>query len=172
MARDLFRTLLQEHTRAEQQDLIGQIASPVHLIPYDVTGTLMPTAHVTINNPTGIVLICNIPIAANNQELRHAAVGSPVRMKRSRSGRLEIIGIDKRATGTLFNYVLNISTAVLTSGAITVSGGIDLAGNTSSLSFRPLTLGELASVTSAGFGETPLQATGIFNGSSTLLGLA
>lgn len=143
--------------------------SSVTLIPYDVAGTLMPVAHVVMNTPTGITLICNVPVAANNQEMRHAALGSPVRLKRSRTGRLEIIGLDKRAPGTLYNYVLNISTAVVTSGAITVSGGINSAGNVSSLSAHLITLGGLASATSVGFGVTPLQAIGLYNASNTLI---
>lgn len=160
MPRDLLRVLLQESARAEQSDMTGQIMSVVTLLPYDTTGALMPVAHVALNTPTGIMLVCHVPVAANNQELRHAALGSPVRLKRSRTGRIEIIGLDKRAPGTLYNYTLNISTAALTSG------------NVSALSARPLTYGELASATSAGYGDTPFGATGIFNQSGTLLTLS
>ena len=131
--------------------------SPVTLLPYDTTGALMPVAHVSMNTPTGIVLVCNVPVAANNQELRHAALGSPVRMKRSRTGRLEIIGLDKRAPGTVYNYTMALSTGALTSG------------NVSALSARPLTYDELQSATSLGYGQTPYGAVGILNASNTLI---
>lgn len=137
--------------------MTGQIMSPVTLIPYDSMGSVMPVAHVVLNTPTGIVLVCNVPVAANNKVMDHAALGSPVRLKRSLTGRLEIIGLDKRAPGTLYNYTMAISTGILTSG------------NVSALSGRALTYGELASGTSAGYGDTPYGAMGVFNGSSTLL---
>ncbi len=159
MPKDLLRILLHEHSRATQEDMVGQIMSPVTLLPYDNMGRLMPVAHVTMNTPTGIVLICNVPVAANNQVMQHAALGSPVRLKRSRTGRLEIIGLDKRAPGTLYNYTLAISTGLLTSGHV------------SGINARALTYGELASATSGGYGQTPYGATGIFNGSSTLMTL-
>ena len=85
MSRDLLRILLQETARAEKTDIVGQILSPVTLLPYDSTGALMPVAHVSMNTPTGIVLLCNVPIAANNQVMQHATLGSPVLMKRSLS---------------------------------------------------------------------------------------
>ena len=157
MPKDLLRILLAEHTRANQEDMVGQIMSRVRLLPYDSMGGLMPVAHVVLNTPTGIVLICNVPVAANNKVMEHAALGSPVRLKRSRTGRLEIVGLDKRAPGTLFNYTVAISTGVLTSG------------NVSAVSGRALTYGELASATSFGYGQTPYGALGVFNGSSTLL---
>ena len=159
MPKDLLRILLQEHTRATEHEMTGQIMSPVTLLPYDNMGRLMPVAHVTMNTPTGIVLICNVPVAANNQVMQHAALGSPVRLKRSRSGRLEIVGLDKRTPGTLYNYTLAISTGLLTSG------------NVSGINTRTLTYGELASATSGGYGQTPYGAIGIFNGSSTLMTL-
>ena len=117
----------------------------------------MTVAHVVLNTPTGIVLVCNVPVAANNKVMEHAALGSPVRLKRTRTGRLEIVGLDKRVPGTLYNYTVAISTGVVTSG------------NVSAVSGRTLTYGELASATSAGYGATPYGAIGVFNGSSTLL---
>ena len=158
MPRDLLRQLLQETARAEQNDLVAQTASTVTLLPYDTTGALMPVVHVVMNTPTGIVLLCNIPVAANGQEMRHAALGSPVRLKRSRTGRIEVVGLDKRAPGTLYNYTLTISTGALVSG------------NTSAITTRLLRYEELASATSTGYGETPFGAIGVFNQSSTLLG--
>ena len=157
MARDLLRVLLQETARAEKADMVGQIMSPVTLLPYDSTGALMPVATISMNTPTGIVLLCNIPVAHISQELRNAALGTPVLMKRSRTGRLEIVGLDKRAPGTLHNYTLVISTGVLTSG------------NVSALSAAPLTYEALACATSVGYGETPYGAIGIYNGSGTLI---
>ena len=157
MPRDQFRLLMQEFHRAEEPDKVGQLASPVILLPYDATGALMPVAHVVMNTPTGITLVCHVAVAANNQEMRHAALGSPVRLKRSRTGRLEIVGLDKRAPGTLYNYTLNLSTAVMTSG------------NVSALTTRVVNLGELASVTSVGFGQTPLAAVAMYDASSNVV---
>lgn len=157
MPKDMLRILLQEHSRASREDMVGQIMSQVTLLPYDSMGNRMPVAHVVMNTPTGIVLVCNVPVAHIGQELRNAALGTPVRMKRSRTGRLEIVGLDKRAPGTVHNYTMAISTGVLTSGAV------------SAISGRPLTYGELGSATSAGYGETPYGAVGVFNGSNTLL---
>lgn len=157
MPRDQFRILLQEHSRAEQQDMTGQIMSQVVMLPYDSNGELMPTAHVAINMPTGIIIVSHVPIAANNKELGHAAMGSPVRLRRSRTGRLEIIGLDKRAPGTVYNYTLNLSTMVTTSG------------NVSGFSAYPLTYIQLTSFTSIGYGQTPFGALGMFDPSGNLI---
>jgi len=106
---------------------------------------------VVVNMPTGVVFMSHIPIAANNKELGHAALGSPIRLKRSRSGRVEIIGLDKRTPGDIQNYTLNISTMVTTSG------------NVSGFSAYPLTYIQLTSFTSVGYGQTPFGAVGMFD---------
>lgn len=160
MPRDMLRLLLQETVRAEQDMMTGTIASQVILLPYDVAGIVMPTAHVIMNTAGGIKLVCHIPIAQNNQELRHAVIGSPVQIQRSRTGRLEIVGLAKRDPGTVLNYTMNLSTASM------------ISGNVSALSAHAVTLGELASVTSVGFGQTPLAAVGIFNFSGTFVTFA
>lgn len=157
MPRDQLRILLSEHSRAEQQDMTGQTVSPVILLPYDTAGELMPTVHVQLNTPKGLVLVCHVPVAANNQELKHVTMGSPVRLKRSRTGRIEVVGLDKRTPGTIYSYTLNISTAVLTSG------------NPSALSASVVTFGALASVTSIGFGQTPFGAIILTNASGTIV---
>ncbi len=159
MPRDQFRLLMQEFHRAEEPDKVGQLASPVILLPYDATGALMPVAHVVMNTPTGITLVCHVAVAANNQEMRHAALGSPVRLKRSRTGRLEIVGLDKRAPGTIHNYTLRLSSAELVSG------------NVSALTTRVVTYGELASVTSTGYGQTPFGAVAMYGATSNLISI-
>lgn len=168
MPRDLFRVLLDEHSRAQEHDMTGQIMSTVTLLPYDVPGVLMPVASVVINGQRGITLLSDVPIAANNQELLHATLGSPVRLKRSRTGRVEIVGLDKRTPGTLYNYTVPISAGM---SAWTISAFTPVSGNVSAISARVLQYGELVSATSFGYGDAPYGAIGIYNQSGTLLGL-
>ena len=155
--RDQFRILLQEHTRAEKTEITGQVVSQVTLLPYDTNGELMPCVHVSVNMPSGVHIISSVPIAANNLVLQHVGLGSPVILKRSRTGRVEVVGLDKRTPGAIYNYKFVVSTGSMISG--NVSG------------YRPLVLNyaQLASFTSIGYGQTPFGATALFDPSSVFI---
>ena len=157
MPRSQLRILLQEHTRAEKTELTGQVVSQVYLLPYDTNGEIMPCVHVAVNMQTGVQIISSVPIAANNLVLQHVGLGSPVVLRRSRTGRVEVVGLDKRTPGTIYNYQFTVSTGSLTSG--NVSGFIP----------RVLTYIELTSFTSIGYGQTPFGATALFSPSSAFI---
>jgi len=157
MPRDMLRVLLAEHTRAEKTELTGQVLSQVTLLPYDTNGEIMPCVHVAVNMPSGVHIISSVPIAANNLTLQHVGLGSPVILKRSRTGRVEVVGLDKRTPGFIYNYQFTVSTGVMVSG------------NVSGFSPRVLNYAELASFTSIGYGQTTFGATGIFSPSSAFI---
>lgn len=93
----------------------------------------------------------NVPIARGNRDLLYAEVGAAVRLRRTESGRYEVVGFSKEAPGTYIRLPVHLATFVL--GPATDE----------TLTGRPLTLGELATI-GGGFGMCPFGAIGIFKG--------
>ncbi len=156
MPRDLIRIWFAERVAGHSPELDGEILTRPTLAVFDTGGTLMPVATVRISSD----IISAVPITDNSHDLLYAQPGTPVRLRRSPTGRLEITGLSKRAFGAVMRYTLDISTGVVTSGA------------TTDFSTHQVTLGELATATSGGFGETPLAAIAIVNASGTIIGLS
>ena len=92
-------------------------------------------------------------------------------MTRSPSGRLEVTGISKRGYKNTYTYVIDIP--VLTPDCSTGGSALTPALVTfiSAIGFsrRNTNLGELASVTSGGFGETPFYAVVLLDADGNIL---
>lgn len=99
----------------------------------------------------------NVPIAKGNRDVVYAEVGSAVRLRRTASGRYEIVGFSKEMPGSYIRVPVNLDTLTI--------GPIEDIGITA----RVLTLGELA-LYGGGFGVIPLGAVAIFRG-STFIGI-
>jgi hypothetical protein len=99
----------------------------------------------------------NVPIARGNDALIYADVGSAVRLRRSTSGRYEVIGFSMRMPGTNTRVPLNLED-------LTFAPVEDIT-----LTARALTFGELAT-SGGGFGVVPLGAVGLYRG-SLLIGI-
>lgn len=166
MPRDLLRILLAERAQATIPEMDGEIISRFTLVPFDTGGTLMPVAEVRIGGD----IISGVPVAANNQELLEAIPGTPVRLRRSQTGRIEIVGLSKRAFGNTYSFTLVLPRSLpTTSGGLITTSSILISGAVSGFSSRTVTLGELATI--SGFGFTPLEALALYNQSNTFLRL-
>lgn len=100
------------------------------------------------------VILRNVPIARNNRSLVFTDAGSAIRLRRTDSGRYEIIGLSNELPGTYTTFSVNLED--FTFGAVT-----DLT-----IVSRLLTYAEL--VTFGGYGTIPYGAIGIFKGGALL----
>lgn len=103
----------------------------------------------------------NVPIAQGNNEILYADVGAAVRLRRSGSGRYEVIGYSKRLPGTYTRVPVRIPDPGL--GPVPYEFGT--AANVG-LSARRLTYGELATI--GAYGTTPYGAIGRFRGDTLI----
>jgi hypothetical protein len=99
----------------------------------------------------------NVPIAQGNNELLYADAGAAVRVRRSSSGRYEVVGFSKRLPGTYTRVPVRIPAPGL--GPVPYEFG---AATSVGLSARRLTYGELGTIGS--YGTTPYGAIGRFRG--------
>jgi hypothetical protein len=97
---------------------------------------------------TGTILR-NVPVASNNQNLRYADVGNAVKIERTSTGTWSVTGFSVQLPGTRIRYPIDLTTG-------TIGSAVD-----SSVTARPLTLGELSTL-GPGFGYTPFGASGVF----------
>lgn len=167
MPRDYFRVLFDERIKAREGKITGETLSKFKLVPFDNAATLMHVADIKISN----TIVSAVPLATNNRELLYAAIGTPVELSRSPSGRLEVTGLSKRSFNNVFCYTLDIP--VLTPDASNSGSALTPALVTSiavlGFKIRCSTLGELVLVTSGGFGETPLQAVVLLDAAGAIL---
>jgi len=156
MPRDYFRQLFDERVKAREGKIIGETLSKFKLVPFDNAATLMHVADIKISN----TIVSAVPLSTNNRELLYAAIGTPVEMTRSPSGRLEVTGLSKRGFNNVYCYTLDIPVLTLdcsqSASAFTPATLTSLT--TLGFSRRGTTLGELATATDGGFGETPFGA--------------
>lgn len=111
-----------------------------------------------IDNNTGdevVTPLRNVPIAAANKDLIYTDVGSAVRLRRSDSGRWEVVGFSKRRVGTY----TRIGVFIPEPGFDPIPYTIGTPANIG-LVARALTYDELALY--GGYGVVPYGATGIF----------
>lgn len=111
-----------------------------------------------IDNNSGdevVTPLRNVPIAAANKDLIYTDVGSAVRLRRSDSGRWEVVGFSKRRVGTYTR-----------TGVVIPEPGFDpipyTIGTPENIGLvaRALAYDEL--ITYGGYGVVPYGATGIF----------
>lgn len=111
-----------------------------------------------IDNNTGdevITPLRNVPIAAANKDLIYSDAGAAVRLRRSDSGRWEVVGFSKRRVGTYTRTPVDIPEPGFGPIPYTIGTVADIG-----LLARALTYDEL--ITYGGFGIAPYGATGIF----------
>lgn len=117
----------------------------------------------------------NVPIARANRNLAYAEVGAAVRLRRSESGRYEVVGFSKEQPGTYIRVPVSIPflpfgnagvpTGIdpATEPSTTLGGGIVLGTPVdNTLTGRPLTYEELSVY--GVYGMIPYGAIGIFKG--------
>lgn len=112
----------------------------------------------TIDSNTGdevVTPLRNVPIAANSRDVIYSDAGTAVRLRRSESGRWEVVGLSKRRPGTYVRVPVTIPEPGF--GPIAYDLGAPLQVG---LTARALTYDELASF--GGYGTVPYGATGIF----------
>ncbi len=105
-------------------------------------------------NITGSILR-NVPLARGNDSLVYADVGNAVRLRRTTSGRYEVIGFSLQKPGT--NIRIPVDLDDYSFGPI----------EDRTLTARAFTLGELQDY-GGGFGVIPFGATGLFRGATLL----
>jgi hypothetical protein len=99
-------------------------------------------------------ILHNVAIAKGNSDVLYADVGSAVRLRRTNSGRYEIIGFSKSMPGTYIRTPIDLTD--LSFGVIE-----DIT-----LTSRPLTFGELGTL--GVFGSTPFGAIALFRGTTLI----
>jgi hypothetical protein len=167
MPRDYFRQLFDERVKAREGKITGETLSKFKLVPFDNAATLMHVADIKISN----TIVSAVPLATNNRELLYAAIGTPVELTRSRSGRLEVTGLSKRGFNNVYCFSLDIPvlTPDTSDGGSALTPVVVTSLATLGFSRRNTTLGELATVTDGGFGETPLQAVVLLDADGNIL---
>lgn len=167
MPRDLLRRLFDERDAAHKKEIHGEMISRFIFNPFDPAGTLMATADVRISGS----IVSAVPLAANNRDLIYANPGTSVTLSRSETGRLEVTGLSKRGYGNIYTYslVVPVITPMNSNTGSALTAGAVTSVAVSGFSVSVATLGELASATSGGFGETPLQALLLRDAGGTIL---
>jgi hypothetical protein len=167
--RDYFRQLFDERVKARKPEIVGETVSPFVIVPFDNAATLMHVADVSISG----TIVSAIPLHMNNRDLIYANPGTPVKMDRSASGRLEIVGRAKRGFNAIYSYTLSIPvlTPDASNSGSALTGGVLTSVATTGIKTRMVTLGELATATTGGFGETPLQAYVLTDFNGTILNI-
>jgi hypothetical protein len=158
--------MFDERDAARRTELHGETMTRFVLTPFDPAGTLMPVADVMIS----ATLISSVPLAANNRELLYSNPGTPITLARSASGRLEVTGLSKRGYGNVFTYNVTVPeiTPMASDGGSNLASLVLTSVAVSGFTVSVATLGELATATTGGFGETPLEALLIKNPDGTI----
>jgi hypothetical protein len=167
MPRDYFRQLFDERVKAREAKITGETMSKFKLVPFDNAATLMHVADIKVSSD----IVSNVPLATNNRELLYAAVGTPVELSRSPSGRLEVTGLSKRGFNQVYCYTMDmpVITADCSDSTSAIVPGVVTFVTALGFSRRGTTLGELATVTSGGFGETPFNAIVLLDADGNIL---
>ena len=100
------------------------------------------------------VILRNVPVARNNRSLTFTDAGAAIRLRRTASGRYEVIGLSNELPGTYTTFAVNL-------GDFSFGPVTDLT-----LVSRVLTYAELA--TYGGYGVLPYGTIGIFKGGALL----
>jgi hypothetical protein len=112
--RDLLRLLFDERVKARQERLHAELLTRVTLTVFGTNAVPMPCADVLLST----TILSAVPVADANHELLYAQPGSPVDLRRSATGRLEIVGLSKRGRGNVHTFTVAVSTGVVTPGQV------------------------------------------------------
>lgn len=135
----------------------------------DITGTVASSFYQYYDDSNNWVWACdvdigeeevlrNVPIASNNREILYAEEGKSVALKKT-NGKYVVAGLAKTSQG--FGHVIYVTFA--DDVAVVVSE--DWSG----YSYRPLTYGELGTVTPGGYGTLPYGSRGKFTRAGILI---
>ena len=106
MPRDLFRLYFNERYQASREELNGELITTVRFVDsFGANNIQMLCADVRVSAS----ILNNVPVAENNRELLYAQPGTPIRLQRSRTGRLEITGLNKRTAGNITQYAMPVT---------------------------------------------------------------
>lgn len=151
----------------QQGQKTGTIASPFYEY-YDASGNFMWACDVdigesmTVVTETGLTeqttVLQNVPVASNNWELLYAQQGQAVSLNYD-NGRWTIIGLSKTSRG--LGHIILVTFAE----DVAQVASDDWVG----LITRPLTFGELGTLTGGGFGSLPFGAQGRFTKAGVLV---
>jgi hypothetical protein len=136
-------------------DLLGTIASPFYQLYTDANSWVW-ACDVDIGQPE---VLRGVPVAANNREIIYAEQGKAVALQRTGDNKWVIAGLAKSSRGLghiiYMSFADDIATVVRDGwlGQIT----------------RPLTYGELGSLTGGGYGALPYGAQGRFAPDGSLI---
>lgn len=109
--------------------------------------------------------LIGVPIARANRDIFYGAeVGSPCRLRRTASGQWEVVGFSRTMPGTFHAVPVTVPPFMLGPASATTVGAVE----DRTLLVRPVTLGDLATLTPGGFGETPLGVLAAFRGATFL----
>lgn len=135
--------------------MIGTIAGPFVQLQVDGSNWLW-AVDVDTGQPE---VLRNVPVASNNHELIYAQQGMSVALSKMNDGRWVVTGLAKTSRG--LGHVMYVS---FNEDRATVVRD-EMTGHI----IRPLTLGELGTLSPAGFGFFPFGCRGRFTPSGTLL---
>jgi hypothetical protein len=160
MPRDLLRQFFDTNFQARTTELNGCTITRFRLTPYDPLGTLVPVADVEVSGS----IISGVPLSANNRELTNILPGTPVKMTRSITGRLEVTGVNKRGGTSTFLYTFSLPqlTPETSAGVSALSQGVVTSQGSQGIATRSSDLSELDTAHTTGgggFGTTPLGTT-------------
>lgn len=107
--------------------------------------------------------LIGVPIARANREIFYGAeVGSPCRLRMTASGQWEVIGFSRSMPNTVTLIPITVSPVQFGAPATVTIG----AATDRTLSVRPVTLGDLATL--GGFGVVPLGVLAAYRGGTFL----
>ncbi|MCB1865179.1 MAG: hypothetical protein KDG50_07085 [Chromatiales bacterium] len=101
----------------------------------------------------------NVPISTGVRELTYADVGSAVRLRRSDSGRFEIVGFSRRAPGNYTRVPVTVPEPAIGPVQYDIGAVVEIG-----LSTRVIPYDELQDLP-GGYGAVPYGAYGIYRGS-------
>jgi hypothetical protein len=157
--------------------LIGTVASPFYQYCPDGSGNWVWACDVDIGqsvldvgNPDNVTIgsggtnpnvLQAVPVANNNQDIIYAQQGTPVSLHKMPNGQYAIVGLSTTAQGLGHIIFVTFSEDIAEVAGDLMSGVI----------IRPLTLGELGSLSPSGFGGLPLGAQGRFDAYGNLISI-
>lgn len=130
-------------------------------VTYAVDVDIGQEGKINVNGDIGILPLKNVPISANNGELRYADIGQAVILKKSDMGHWEVSGFGKTMPGTFFMVPVTMPDYCLGVPVPVIGDPTELG-----IEVRVLTYEELA--TYGTYGEVPYGAVAVFeNGTLT-----
>lgn len=144
----------------ERTEIVGRTTTRPKLYIYDEAGNEMYVVDVDVGDGDSNVLR-DVAVATGNNEIRYADVSTPVTLKKI-AGRWQVVGFAKTMPGT-YNRV-PVTVPSFDFGLPTYTTG---TVETISFSVRPLTYGELGTLSTYG-DATPYGAIGKFQGTTLI----